>query len=175
MRRMPAPENKAVIRSAIFFAALTGFGAPVAEGAEPRIAIDWNLSPTDKVGSHKSGMACFPSGSLRWQEIAKPDAALLGNLLESLLEPSSAEPEVSGKLVSLKASLCTPWLGVGEAQPKSEIKIFVRWTFRNAGGTSFDRVVETEIARKQYDLRRDPALLSDAIEANFRDAISQNR
>ena len=118
-------ENKTAFRSAIFFAALMGFGASGAEGTEPRIVVDWNLNPTDKVGSHKSGMACFPSGSLRWQEIAKPDPVLLENLLDTLLESNSAEQEVSGKLVSLKASLCTPWLGVGEAQPKSEIKISV--------------------------------------------------
>jgi len=164
-----------IVRVAAAFAVLSGFGTAPVSGAEPRVMIDWNLAPNLKVGSHKSGVACFPRSSLRWQEIAKPDPAIITAHLETLVALKFADPEVSGKLTSIKASLCTPWLGVGEAEPKSAIKISMRWTFREADGTSSNKVVDTEVARKRYDLRFDPTMFMEAVETSLREALSQRR
>lgn len=169
---MPELGSKALIRIAVAAVIFSGFGVSSAYGAQPQIAIDWNLPPASKVGSHKSGLACFPNGALRWSEIAKPDIIEIANHVEN--PPTSMKSKVSGKLLSIKASVCTPWLGVGESQPKSEIKIFMKWIVYNADGTSSERVVETAIARKQHDLRFDAALFAEAIETSLRRAMSQD-
>jgi hypothetical protein len=120
-------------------------------------------------------MACFPNGSLRWQEIAKPENAELISRLDGLLLPDATEGKAVGKLMAIKASLCTPWLDVGEADSKSNLKITVKWTFHRANGILVDEVVETEVSRKKYDIRFDSALISEALEASLKEALEIDR
>lgn len=175
MGQLLARAIKALFQAIGGLALLGVAGTAPTRGAEPRVIVDWNLSPSDKVGSRKSGMACFPNGSLRWQEIAKPDPAKLAERLQSALRPISEEDQVRGKLVAIKASLCTPWLGVGEAEPKSTLKISMRWSFRTPSGVSTDEIIETELTRKRHDLRFDDALIADAVEVSLTKALSRKR
>jgi hypothetical protein len=157
------------------FVIIAIFAGPFSTGAaalEPTVAINWNLAPIDKVGSHKSGMACLPNGSLIWREISKPDSAIISETLIRLLVLDSVSGQnVFGDIVSIKASLCTPWLGVGESKPKSTLKIKVRWKVDRADGVPIDKLIETEVSRKSLDLRFDATLLLEALETSFRDAI----
>lgn len=142
-----------------------------ATAAENDVQLNWQLAPTDKAGSVKSGAACFPNGSLLWREVAKPDPAILDSRLQALLQSRELGLyRVSGDIASVKAMVCSPWLGIG-AKPKSEIKLSIRWTFQSADGQTRSATVETSIARKQYDLRSDPALLLEAVEASLQKSL----
>lgn len=141
------------------------------EAGGSKVEINWKLAPSDKVGSEKSGAACFPNGTLHWQELAKPDSETLASQLKSLLASSQRSGiSASGELISLKAMVCSAWLGMG-AQPKSEIKLSIQWSLQSEGRPPFETAVETSIARKKFDLRIDPALLQEAVETNFKKAL----
>lgn len=146
-----------------------------AKAAESKIQLNWQLAPTDKAGSQKTGAACFPSGMLLWRDLAKPDPQLLSSRLQALLEPNEArEASVSGDVTSLKATVCSPWLGMG-AQPKSEIKLSIRWTLFSEDVQPTTYTAESRAERKKFDLRTDADLLLEAIEASLRKAVSAKR
>lgn len=149
-----------------FVLAIAGHGAS-AQSAGSEVRLNWRLAPTDKAGSEKSGAACFPNGALLWHEVAKPDALLVDSRLRALIESHGiSQAAVSGEITSLKAMVCSPWLGIG-AKPKSEIKLSIRWTVQTGSGPSIDAVVETSVERKQFDLKSDPALLLEALESSL--------
>lgn len=144
-----------------------------ANAAESEVQLNWQLAPTDRAGSQKSGAACFPNGALLWREIAKPESQLVDSRLKALLELHGAgEASASGDVTSLKAMVCLPWLGIG-AQPKSEIKLSIRWTLILKGQQPSVHSADVAAARKQFDLRADANLLLEAIETSFREALSR--
>lgn len=151
-------------------AAIVSDGA-IAQPAGSEIRLNWRLAPTDKAGSEKSGAACFPNGALLWREVARPDSQLVDSRLQALLHSRGIEQAaVSGEITSLKAMVCSPWLGIG-AKPKSEINISVRWTVQSDSGALINTVIETSVARKQFDLRSDPTLLLEALEFSLQKAL----
>lgn len=144
-----------------------------AKSAESEVRLNWQLAPTDKAGSEKSGLACFPNGTLLWREVALPDSQLLHSRLRAVLQSRGiGDASVGGEVTSLKAMICSPWLGVG-AKPKSEIKLSVRWTVQSDSGPSHSIFVETSVARKEFDLRIDPALLIEAVETSLQKALPE--
>jgi hypothetical protein len=152
---------------------MIGSNGANAKSAESEVRLIWRLAPTDKAGSEKSGLACFPNGALLWREIAQPDSQLLHSRLLAVLESRGVgNASVGGEVTSLKAMICSPWLGMG-AKPKSEIKLSVRWTIRSDSGTSHSASVETSVARKEFDLRIDPALLLEAVETSLQKALPE--
>lgn len=153
-----------------FVLAIAGHGAN-AQSAGSEVRLNWRLAPTDKAGSEKSGAACFPNGALLWHEVAKPDAQLVNSHLRALLQSRGIDQAaVSGEVISLKAMVCSPWLGIG-AKPKSEIKLSIQWTVQPDSGPSINAVIETSVARKQFDLKSDPALLLEALESSLQKAL----
>lgn len=174
-QKMVKITNKILLYLFDLFIIFLSFGVTHGHAAEPRVEVNWNLSPTDKVGSRKSGIACFPNGALRWKDIAKPDSSELATHLGALLLPNAQERQIKGKLVSIKASLCTPWLGVGEAEPKSTFKITMIWSFVEPSGILADEIVETEIGSKQLDLRVNATLFFEAFETSLKSALSRGR
>jgi len=153
-----------------FVLAIAGHGAS-AQSAGSEVRLNWRLAPADKAGSEKSGAACFPNGALLWHEVAKPDALLVDSRLRALLLSHGIDrAAVSGEITSLKAMVCSPWLGIG-AKPKSEIKLSIRWTVQPDSGPSIDAVVETSVARKQFNLKSDPALLLEALESSLQSVL----
>jgi len=146
-----------------------------AKAAEGQVQLNWRLAPTDKVGSQKSGAACFPNGTLLWQELAKPDPQLLDTRLRTLLEDRGVgEISASGDLIALKAMVCLPWLGIG-AQPKSEIKLSIRWTLSSGDLQPTVYTAEATVKRKTFDLRADADLLLKAVEASLQQVLSPER
>ena len=153
-----------------FVLAIASHGAS-AQSTGSEVRLNWRLAPTDRAGSEKSGAACFPNGALLWHELAKPDAQLVDSRLRALLQSRGVDQAaVSGEITSLKAMVCSPWLGIG-AKPKSEIKLSVEWTVRPDRGASINAVIETTVARKQFDLKSDPALLLEALESSLQKAL----
>lgn len=163
-------RNNTTLIAFAFILAIAANGAS-AQPAGSEVRLNWRLAPTDKAGSEKSGAACFPNGALLWREVAKPDAQLVDSRLQALLKSRGIEEAaVSGEITSLKAMVCSPWLGIG-AKPKSEIKLSIQWKVQSDSGTPIDAVVETSVARKQFDLRSDPALLLEALEFSLQKAL----
>lgn len=168
-------RNNTALRIALASVLIIGGNGANAKSAESEIRLIWRLAPTDKAGSKKSGLACFPNGALLWREIAHPDSQLLHSRLRAVLESRGVRnASVDGEVTSLKAMICSPWLGMG-AKPKSEIKLSIRWAIQSDSGTSYSASVETSVARKEFDLRNDPALLLEAAEASLQKALPEAR
>lgn len=70
---------------ALAFVLMIASNGASAKSAESEIRLNWLLAPTDKAGSEKSGLACFPNGALLWREVAKPDPQLLDSHLGAVL------------------------------------------------------------------------------------------
>lgn len=169
--------SKRAICIAFAFASIPVIGnvGANAKEVESQGKLNWQLAPTDKVGSQKSGAACFPNRTLFWRELARPDAQILDLRLKALLEAHGVgDASASGEVTSLKAMVCLPWLGMG-AQPKSEIKLSIRWTLLSKDLQTTVRITEATVARKKFDLRSDSNLLLDAIEASLLEALSPER
>lgn len=166
-------QSNTAFRVALASVLMFGSNEANSKPPESEVRLNWHLAPTDKAGSRKSGLACFPNGKLLWREVALPDSQLLHFRLREVLESRGiGDASVGGEVTSLKATICSPWLGVG-AKPKSEIKLSIRWTVQSDGGPSQSASVETSVARNEFDLRVDPALLIEAVEASLRKALSE--
>lgn len=166
-------QSNTAFRIALASVLMIGSNGAKAESAEKEVRLNWQLAPTDKAGSKKSGLACFPNGTLLWREVALPDSQLLHSRLRAVLQSRGVgDVSVGGEVTSLKAMICSPWLGVG-AKPKSEIKLSIRWTVQPDGGPPNSASVETSITRKEFDLRIDPALLIEAVETSLQKALPE--
>lgn len=162
-----------VSRIILAFVLMIASNEASAQSDESHIQLNWLLAPIDKAGSEKSGLACFPNGALLWREVAKPDSQILDSRLDAVLRSRGiGDVSLSGEVTSLKAMICSPWLGMG-AKPKSEIRLSIRWTIQSDGALSRSASVATSVSRKEFDLRVDPALLIEAVEANLQKALSE--
>lgn len=134
------------------------------------VKLNWLLAPSDKVGSKKSGIACLPNGALQWHDLARPEVDLLAERLQALVEASPiATLSAQGDIVSIKAALCSAWLGMGR-QPKSEIQLSIRWSLQS-GDRQFIETGSSNVQRKAFDLRTNADLLMEAVEASLKEVL----
>jgi len=147
-------------------------------------SVRYELEPSQKIGAAKAGMLCLPAGSVRWNDLAKPDRDALVERLETsfgaaglpfdqkndpiFADASSARYRLRLIIESVKLSLCTGGFGSFHLKPKGSGTATIRWEiFDRESQTRIDsRSYETEIALLGRDPRADPEPLSAAIEAS---------
>lgn len=115
------------------------------------------VASEEGVGKLKQGLMCLPAGGLEAKDIAFPQPR---DILSRI-----GNPLARGQVLSIRASVCTKFFGVGNA-PKSKLTIKMAW--RLDGETKCGQTFEGNIEAKGRDLRHDPTVMIDAIEQSYR-------
>lgn len=144
--------------------------------------VSFALSPTDRVGPLKSGLACLPNGGLFWENLSLPtDVAIRRRISQSLIKwdgfrqdaafadiasvARRADFLLSATVEAVNARLCVAGLGLGERRPTAELKLRVRWDVIDVHSQklAYSKSYEVFEPNISFDIRNDAYWLVELI------------